>query len=166
MPATYEIIEAKTLATAVADVNFTSIPQTYTDLVLVITGTSASSFNAGFRLNSDNGSNYSYTDIRSNGTTALSTRTSGNTFGYFQTVGRFDTGSMFIGTFNFMNYSNTTTFKTMIGRAGNMGTTSGTDLIVNLWRSTSAITSINILSETGANYSIGCTFTLYGIKAA
>jgi hypothetical protein len=38
--------------------------------------------------------------------------------------------------------------------------------IVGLWRSTSAITSINFFSSTGNNFAIGTTATLYGIKNA
>jgi hypothetical protein len=40
----------------------------------------------------------------------------------------------------------------------------GTDAIVNLWRSTAAITRIDITST--GTFSIGSTFTLYGIQAA
>ena len=41
----------------------------------------------------------------------------------------------------------------------------GTEATVNLWRSTSAITSITIQRDTG-NLNTGMTLTLYGIAAA
>jgi hypothetical protein len=37
---------------------------------------------------------------------------------------------------------------------------------VSLWRSTSAITVIELRSESGSNFAAGATFALYGIKAA
>ena len=58
-----------------------------------------------------------------------------------------------------MNYSNTTTYKTMIARGGG---NRYVDFVGNLWRSTAAITSITI----GPSWSNGCVITLYGIKAA
>jgi hypothetical protein len=167
MPATYEPISTQTLGTATADIFFTSIPQTYTDLVLIVTGTSASVFNIAFRVNSDSGSNYSYTELRGDGSAAASSRTTSNTYGRFQSIGRIDTTGMHVTVANFMNYSNTTTYKTVLNRSNNAGgTVPGVQVTTNLWRSTSAITAINVLSESGANFAVGSTFTLYGIKAA
>ena len=62
-----------------------------------------------------------------------------------------------------MNYSNATTYKTVITRASNAN--NGVDAVVGLWRNTAAITSINVFLGTG-NLDTGSTFTLYGIKAA
>ncbi len=166
MTATYEVINTQTLGTAVADVYFNSIPQTYTDLVLIISGNSASYFNTAFRFNGDSGTNYSFTELYGTGTTAASNRNSGNQFGRFDNYGGMDTTGRNIIVANFMNYSNSTTYKTVINRANNAaGTYPAAQANVNLWRNTAAITSINVLSSTGANFSIGSTFTLYGIKA-
>jgi hypothetical protein len=148
-------------------VYFNSIPQTYTDLVLVISGNSAAYFNTAFRLNSDNGNNYSWTELYGTGSVAASGRISSNSFGRFDNYGGIDTTGRNIIVANFMNYSNSTTYKTVINRSNNAGGTyPGSQTNVNLWRNTAAITSINVLSSTGANFSIGSTFTLYGIKVA
>jgi hypothetical protein len=61
-----------------------------------------------------------------------------------------------------MNYSNTTTNKTLLSRGGNAE--SSTSAIVGLWRNTAAINRID-LKATSTNYATGSTFTLYGIKA-
>lgn len=167
MPETYEPISTQTLGTAVADVYFTSIPQTYTDLVLVISGNSASYFNTGFRLNSDNSAIYSWTELYGTGSTAASGRIVTNTFGRFDNYAGMDTTGRNIIVANFMNYSNSTTYKTVVNRSNNAGGTyPATQANVNLWRNTAAITAINVLSSTGAQFSVGSTFTLYGIKAA
>lgn len=168
MPATYEPISTQTLGTAVADVYFTSIPQTYTDLVLVVTGTSAADADAGFRLNSDSASNYSWTELYGTGSSAVSARTTSNSFGRFNTYGGLSTTGRYVLIANFMNYTNATTFKTILSRSGNTANTyPGTSAYVNLWRKTpEAITSINVLTTNGVNFAVGSTFTLYGIKAA
>ena len=65
---------------------------------------------------------------------------------------------------NIQNYSNTTTYKTILGRANNAVT--GVTETVGLWRSTSAITSMTLLQSYGSDlFKTGSTFTLYGIKA-
>jgi hypothetical protein len=164
MTATYEPINTQTLGTAVADVYLTSIPQTYTDLVLVISSKSALFQQIGYRLNSDNGSNYSYTQFAGTGSSAASQRASSDTYGKFNWYG--GSGNQWgVTIVHFMNYSNTTTNKTCIARGNALAEFTGADATVSLWRSTSAITAINILGSAGANFSIGSTFTLYGIKA-
>ncbi len=62
----------------------------------------------------------------------------------------------------YQNYSNTTTYKTVLSRCSNP--TGGTLAVAGLWRSTAAITSIT-LTPTAGNWLSGSTFTLYGIKA-
>lgn len=165
MPATYEPISTQTLGTAIADVYFTSIPQTYTDLVLVISSKSASFQQIGYRLNSTSTGIYSYTQLAGSGSSALSQRASNETYAKFNWYG--GSGNQWgVTTAHFMNYSNTTTFKTCISRGNALAEFTGTDATVSLWRNTSAITAINVLGSGGANFSIGSTFTLYGIKAA
>ena len=63
----------------------------------------------------------------------------------------------------FQNYSNTTTYKTMLSRANAAGYVQAR---VNLWRSTSAINTIKISGQSGMTFNTGCTFTLYGILSA
>jgi hypothetical protein len=65
-----------------------------------------------------------------------------------------------------MNYSNTTTNKTVISRTNvTSGSFPGTETMVNLWRSTSAINVIELRQSGSGQYLSGTTFTLYGIKA-
>jgi len=167
MAITYESIATNTLGSAAASVTFSSISGSYTDLVLVInakgTGFTGSGTYPYVRYNSDSGTNYSRTYLSGNGSSASSARGTSENLQYL--VG----GTYIDGTFaynsitHFMNYSNTTTYKTILSRANNSGVQ--VDALVGLWRSTSAITSIIVYSSSG-NFDIGSTFTLYGIKAA
>ena len=67
-------------------------------------------------------------------------------------------------TVDFMNYSNTTTFKTKLSKVTIPASSIVQD--VSLWRNTSAITSITVIVPAANNWIAGSTFTLYGIKAA
>ena len=166
MTVTYDKIATTTLGSAQATVTFSSIPGTYTDLVLITNekqstgGTRASAL----RFNSDTGSNYSQTGLYGTGSTAGSFRTTNAAYLYygyyaFSTTSNFNFNSIV----QINNYSNTTTNKTVLSRANNAS--NGVDAIVGLWRNTAAITSITLTMETLSNFEIGCTFTLYGIKA-
>jgi hypothetical protein len=159
MPATYEPISTTTLGSAAATVTLSSIPSTYTDLVLVITNTSSGGL-AGVYLgliNGDTGTNYSSTIIFGTGTTTGSGR---NTSDTGVNIG-LSNSTQCNNIFQFMNYSNTTTFKTVLSR-GNSAS-GQTRASVSLWRNTAAITSFEI---SGVTFDVGSTFTLYGIKAA
>ena len=161
---TYEAIATQTTSSAVASVTFSSIPATYTDLVLVYSAALSTVYDLYFRLNGDTASNYSYTVLYGTGSAAGSSRTS-QAFGSLDYYG---TPNTTLGATNnitqFMNYSNSTTYKTTLTRSNNAA--SGVDALVNLWRNTAAITSIQIGTFTTPTISSGSTFSLYGIKAA
>jgi hypothetical protein len=155
---TYDAIATQTLGSAAATVTFSSIPSTYTDLVLIIDA--VGSDGSYLRFNSDSGSNYSYTRIYGDGSSAVGGRATS------QTVQETSIGSLTnrqFTTVNVMNYSNTTTNKTSVTRITNPS--SFVAAYVNLWRSTSAITSITFGIQSGT-YSAGSTFSLYGIASA
>lgn len=160
MPSTYEPIATTTVSSSVANVTFSSIASTYTDLYLVISnyGNATAGTDIFMRFNSDSGTNYSVTFIYGTGSSALSSRTtnaSGLRMGYNN---NYDP----MLRINIMNYANTTTNKTVLSRddaAGNV-----TEATVGLWRSTAAINAVTILASSG-NLTAG-TYTLYGIKAA
>lgn len=167
MTATYDRIESKTLGSNTTTVSFTSIPSTYTDLILIcLPAAQDAEFNAlQMRLNNDSSALYSYTFMRGNGTSATSSRSSGDTRIY---IGQFALSST-VGDQNFIvqiqNYANTSVNKTVIARSNRAA--SSLEATVGLYRSTSAINRVDIeTSAVGANQlKTGSTFTLYGIKA-
>ena len=164
MASTYEKIASYTLTSTSTGVTFSSIPATYTDLNLVLNIKGSTDSIPAIRLNSDTAYNYSYTSMSGNGTAAYSSRTSNNNFMFIQDWASYITTDFsYNAIVNFMNYSNTTTYKTILNRAN--VASAGTEAFVNLWRSTSAINTILVYPYAG-NFSIGSTLSLYGIKAA
>lgn len=161
MASTYEKIATATLSSATNSVTFSSIPDTYTDLVVV--------FNGGLNVydfiytqvgngSIDTGSNYSGTLL-----TGGSNRHSNET--YFQTLG-WAVGILnnANGILHFMNYANTTIHKTILNRTSTADY--GNSVYAGLWRSASGI---NIIKFTGVNsrtINAGSTFTIYGIAKA
>jgi len=166
MTATYDCIATTTTSGSAGTVTFSSIPSTYTDLILVYNG-GLSGFDYVFgRFNSDTGTNYSGTAIYGNGTSAASHRYSSTA--YLQLIGwgiGQGTALTSVGLVHIMNYANTTTNKSVIVRDINPESSGGTQAGVHLWRSTAAITSITLTGINSRTYTNGSTFTLYGIKA-
>jgi hypothetical protein len=162
MASTYEPIATTTLGSAAASYTFSSIPNTYTDLVLIVSAklTSGGAANHYYRVNSDTGSNYSTTRLYGTGTTAGSDRGTNLTYIF---GGDITANEPVADIIQFNNYSNTTTYKTILVR--NNPVSSAVHAIVGLWRSTSAINSITATTPS-STFAVGSTFTLYGIKAA
>lgn len=162
MTVTYEKIATNTVSgTGTGQVTFSSISGSYTDLVLIAsTKHSVTGQDFLVRVNSDSGTNYSTTRIVGDGSTAFSARRTNQNLWYLDEIGQ-PTTSYMVQIFNFMNYSNTTTFKTALWR--NASAPSGTAAMVGLWRNTAAITTI-LIESIGGNMADGCTYTLYGIK--
>lgn len=161
MPATYDKIATAAGTGSNTTLTFTSIPSTYTDLVLVISGSLSTGNNTRMTFNNDSGSNYSMTVISGDGSSASSYRDSAQP--NFQYMGYTDgTISNFI--INILNYSNTTTFKTFLHRRNLAGGQVSAN--VGLYRSTSAVNRVDVFSATGATWTTSTTATLYGIKAA
>jgi hypothetical protein len=163
---TYVALQKTTLTSTAATVTLSSIPQGYTDLVLVMSplrdATSGGYITAQF--NSDSASNYSNTAMYGTGTTSLSSRTTSQTFCYINwSLSTLSTTEPNAIIASFQNYSNTTTNKTYISRANAAST--GVDAIVGLWRNTAAISTIAISRTTGS-FASGSTFSLYGIAAS
>jgi hypothetical protein len=162
MPSTYEPIQTTTLSSAIDNVTFSSIPNTYTDLVIVANSKNVTS-NAnylGFRYNSDSGSNYGYVYLLGSGTTVASGVGTTQSFGRY---GNGSTANFEVSFLNIFNYANTNVFKTSISQSNAVA--SYAISYTSTWRSTSAITSVQLFTDAG-NWAIGSVFTLYGLKAA
>jgi hypothetical protein len=166
---TYEPIATTTVSSATNSVSFSSISGAYTDLVIVASVQSSATDTLLLRCGNgsvDTGSNYSITVLKGNGSSATSARTSsaGNFYVDYAAYAPSSASTFSSLIIQFNNYSNTTTYKTMLSRANNAAV--GVDAIVGLWRSTSAINTLEFKYSPGTNIASGSTFTLYGIAAA
>jgi len=171
---TYNVIQSVTLTTNTTTVVLGSggtIPQIYTDLVLIINAAEVTGNNNGVRFqvgnNSvDTGSNYSMTYLGSNGSSTYSQRQSN--ISYFDTAWAIAPGGSignYIQTSFFPNYSNPYINKTLLTKVNNPS--GATEINVGLWRSNSSINIINIYTSGGSGNPLlaNSSFTLYGIKA-
>lgn len=165
--ATYIPIATTTTSGSAASYTFSSIPSTYTDLILVVNGTNSSGSTEDLmvRYNGDTGTNYSRTFLEGTTSALNSGRTSDQTYAIIG--GYIGSGKNFVTIFQFLNYSNTTTYKTSLSRA-NIGNaaTYGIYSTVGLWRSTAAINSVQVFWPSAGTFGNGTSLTLYGIAAA
>jgi len=153
---TYTPISSQTLSASASTITFDGIPQTYTDLVVIISCPGAATGGDwAMRYNNDTATNYSRTYLFGTGSAAGSGR---NSSASYLALGAPRTNGWC--KISIQNYSNTTTNKTCLWVVGS----AGDDIapIVGLWRSTSAI---NRLDFFGPTWPSGSTFTLYGIGA-
>ena len=163
---TYTPIATTTLSSNQATVTFSSISGSYTDLVLIVSANQTPALNTQYiRFNGDTGTNYSYTVLTGNGTSAISARGTTQDAWYSGYYGVPPTTGFGIEIYNFQNYANSTTYKTGLSRTNRAS--GGVDAMVGLWRNTAAITSITYgITGISAYLTSGSTFTLYGILAA
>jgi hypothetical protein len=168
MPNTFVKIASVTVGSGgAANIEFTSIPQTYTDLLLVCsTRLSASGIEAlDMRFNGNTGSNYSYRYVQGTGSGITSGAATSTAFdeamvtnGNTSTANTFSNSSLYIPNYT---SSNNKSFSLDTVEEEN-ATSAFMRLESGLWSQTAAITSINIYGSTSfAQYS---TANLYGIK--
>ena len=165
MAVTYEPIASQTLGANASSVTFSSIPSTFSDLILVCDFAVTTDTNVYFRVGAsaaDSGTNYSQTNLSGNGTSAVSNRRSSNDAILIANANGRGANNRNTVVINFMSYANTNVFKTTLSASA----APSVDVFreVGLWRSTSAIGVISLLSS--GNYASGSTFSLFGVKAA
>lgn len=164
MALTYTPIATTTLTGSTSNVTFSSIPSTYTDLILVYNGQVDANVGLVTQVNGDTGANYSTNYVRGNGSaTSGGTVTGQNWFNWAINMSNSGTSIYTTQIWHFQNYANTNINKTVLTRASNSANQIG--VTVGLWRNTAAINSINT-NTAGNNFLSGTTFTLYGILSA
>lgn len=166
---TYTPIATQTLGSAASSVTFSSLPQNYTDLIVVI-GSATFSANSTLyvQYNGDTGANYSSTVLSGDGSAASSSRTTSVNGAQIGAANGQSSTVMQTCIVNIQNYSNSTTNKTAISRWSRSDAEVSTT--VSLWRNTNAITSIEIYGGYGngtknSNMQSGTTITVYGVAA-
>jgi hypothetical protein len=161
-----KLIETKTLSTAQSSIVFSSIPQNFTDLTLLVSGrTTADSIELRVQFNSDTGSNYTMRRLFGDGGAASATSQSTSTT-FLPLYGIAPTSAAandFGNTILYIpNYAGSTT-KSVRHDGVTQDTARGYITIsAGLWSGTAAITSITLIGQTG-NMAAGSTVSLYGI---
>jgi hypothetical protein len=168
MPNTFELIASSTVgAGGTANITFSSIPSTFTDLIIKLSARSSDSATSAGVVMQFNGSSSSltYRLLEGDGSTAAS---------YNGTTGRIgvtDAATSTASTFGSLeayipNYAGSTNKSSSIDSVQETnGTTAYADLSANLWSNTAAITSIALTLQAG-NFVQYSTAYLYGVKNA
>ena len=167
MPKTYELI-ASSSPTGGTTVTFNSIPQTYTDLKLIIEGKSnqtGTSYN-GMRMtiNNDTSTSYWYQDMYSNSGTTVTVSN-----GYAQNylvVADMAQASQSVAGFaevDILDYTNSTKLKTLLYRSGY---DQSIVLSTGCYPQTTAISRLDFQRDGTNTFRSGTNIKLYGIKRA
>lgn len=170
MPNTMTLIASSTVgAGGAANIDFTSIPATFTDLCVKASAReeSASNTELRMRINGNTSSVYSTLELRGTGSAVSSFTLSGT----FAVAGRQNTNASTGSTFgnfevylpNYLSSSNKSFSADSVTE--NNATLAYTSFVAGLFSDTTAITSLSFFCEAGdlAEYS---TFYLYGVKNA
>jgi hypothetical protein len=162
------LIESKILGTAQSSIEFTSIPQDGTDLVVCVSLRSAKVDlldGVQFRFNGDTGSNYTSRQLYGTGSgvdSSAGTISSGNvgpTSAANSTSNTFGNQVMYIP-----NYTGSTAKSVSCDSVQESNQTeSYIHIVAALWTGTAAITSLTIFSAASANFVVGSTISLYKI---
>lgn len=170
MAKSFELIASTTVgAGGSASMVFSSIPQTYSDLLIKITGRGSQGqiYDYPFLLRfngATNDTNLSSRGMEGNGSTAVSYS---NPFLYLNAAnGGNSTANVFSSHDVYIpNYTSTTTYKSVSveGTLENNATTAYYSMQAGLWSSNSAITEV-IIIDTGGNLVQHSSASLYGIK--
>jgi|688.fasta_scaffold669914_1 hypothetical protein len=171
--ATYTLISSNVLASSAVSVTFSAIPSTYTDLEIRISARSNDAQTYGritMRFNGSEVANYSRTRLFGYSTTATSSRdaddngiTQDFVNGNSATANTFGSMQIYIPSYTSSNYKPVSSFGVS---ESNATTEIYRAVTAGLWRDTSAITSILLRDNSGANWLSGSSFYLYGISNA
>jgi hypothetical protein len=169
---TYVLISSTTVGSGgAAGIDFTSIPSTYTDLEIKLSGRCTASTSQGtyLQFNGSSSSIYSYVEFYGysggGGGYAQSSITNaylGTVLGTAGTANTFSNNSIYIP-----NYAGNTNKPFLSSNGYEMNSTSGwqNDLVTGLWASTAAINRVYIYPGSG-NFAQYTTAYLYGISNA
>ena len=168
--ATYTLISSNVLTTTAASVTFSSIPATFTDLVLRSSPRATSSTVKAFRLNFNGvtGTSYSNTLLRGNGAAASSLRDSSNSYAELGLFSGDDITADIFGSVEVYIPNYTVSQNKAISGIGvseRDNTTAFIEASAALFSDTAAITSIEITTN-GGDFIAGSSFYLYGISNA
>ncbi len=160
-----------------ASVIFNNIPQNYAHLQLRFIARGgygiSGAYSVGISYNGDTSSNYSFHNLRGNGSSASTGAGVNQSYDYSSIVQGTNlspvTQTFAANILDILDYSNTNKFKTIKTLAGVDTNGTGDQIIIlssACWRSTSAITSITLSTVGFGSFLEYSHFALYGIRSA
>jgi hypothetical protein len=177
-PSDYVAIATVSLSGSQSSISFTSIPQTYKHLQLRVflkcALTPYGGSNAQMRFNGDTATNYSHTNAGGGYSAGTNTYSAGagneTNIRVFDIIAAQGCPGFAAGIIDIIDYANTSKYKTVkyIGGVDLNGSVAGysgdTCIGVGNWRSTSGVTSIQLLDENSTNFVQYSHAALYGIR--
>ena len=169
MANTFELISSYTATGSVSSIEFTSIPQTYTDLAIFLSGRADASYGQAYYETYliVNGVSGSGRDLYGNGTSAASA-TSGE-IRIWGVPSSGATSNTFSNAWIYIpNYASTSTYKSISidSVSENNATASMAALTASIYSSNTAITSLGLNPYDTGNFVTNSTAYLYGVKNA
>jgi hypothetical protein len=171
---TYTLIAHQELASAQSEIQFASIPATFTDLLLVFsTRSSANTVSGRFWINNDTTQSNYFTRIvyavGSGNADSIAGATTGDHNGVAgwlnqtpnYTAGIFNSTAMYFPNYRASNVKSISTDSVIENNAGQSFQMIG----MSIWNNTAAINNIRILDALGGNQVQFSSATLYGITA-
>lgn len=162
-----ELITSQVLTSAVTSVTFSSIPTTYKHLQVRVVSNVQNDLN--FRFNGDSGANYAYHYLYANlAGNNVASGSLGNTdrgyMGYVASSSSTVQASFILDIVDAFSTSKFKTTRTLSSTVPDTNTQRFVMLNSSLWRSTAAVNSISMFTNTNSNLGIGSRFSLYGIR--
>ncbi len=173
MPDTFVKIASVTVGSGgAANIEFTSIPSTYTDLCIMLSGRTTANGDNYVQIDlsfngAPSGTSYSWRRLMGNGASASSASGSAdNAVDLWQVNGSGSTSSTFSNSSYYIpNYAGSTNKSVSAdGVTENNATQALATLYAGLWADTSAVTSVRFTVTYGTAFAQYSTATLYGIK--
>lgn len=155
-------------------ISFSSIPATYTDLVVTYNAQSAAGTTADnivVQFNGDNASHYDAQSLTGQSATPSAGVASPTTVPPIGPIPGSTSGNAAMtgsGEFTLFNYAGTTYWKTGVNKMGLFQNTTGPQITAGVffvnWRSTAAINAIQLTLASAGNFVAQSKFTLWGVK--
>ena len=172
MPNTFELIASSTVGSGGAsEINFSSIPSTFTDLSLRLslrTSYSGIADDLYLKFNNSTAANYSFRTLLANGSTVRSQAASGQTLLYCAGINAATSTSSTFSNIDIYipNYAGSTNKSVSVDNViENNATTADLGFLGNLWSQTAAINQITLLGGYAALVQYSTAY-LYGVKNA
>jgi hypothetical protein len=163
----YESIASVLTSSSTSEINFSSIPSTYSHLQIRMYTLQDTQANVYLQLNGDTASNYYWHEIFGDGS-AASTGWSSGAVNHIKTGYTHNNGTSMSGqsVTTILDYANTSKKKTVNAFTGSQVNATQTGYVLNRsghWTGTAAISSLRFFSQAG-NFKANTRIAVYGIK--